>query len=139
LSDAIILLDTVRPPSSLILERRLYEGWINAHFKNISADSSGCVNLEADVDDDGITFNTLRVKAPEQQDGSIAHRFNIMNLNAWDLNVRKRLCFRIDGGTRQCGWLNESNEVIHVPPNVAATEKVRNKVLVKSLLEQNFN
>jgi peptidoglycan hydrolase-like protein with peptidoglycan-binding domain len=111
-------------PGITDLEVKLYEEWINAHFRGIDDDAKGCIEYRYEFDDDGFNFVSCTVQAVEgdKLESAINLVFDEGQSSAKrpiDLKVRKRACFRTDnfvgGKSWFCGWLDENNETIHVP------------------------
>lgn len=115
-------------PSAEDLEFIMYETWINAHFNGIGKDASGCIEYRFEDEDDGISFLSLRVDAPQGEPGQLEGRLNVLFESGKvsfaskpiDMGVRKRACFNTEnftaGGTQFfCGWLDQENKVIHRP------------------------
>lgn len=121
------------------LEARLYEQWINEHFREIGPDRPGCIEFRNEFDGDTFDFVSCTVDAPfgpQIEDG--LNRLFSLGLVAhasrpFELRVRKRACFRVDnvnpgGKTWSCGWLDEDGNVIHNPPHNAADRALHEQV-----------
>jgi hypothetical protein len=123
-------LGTELTPDVSDLELKFYEEWINAHFRGMSDDPSGCIEYRYEFEDD--TFEFVSCTAQTEPGGKLESAINLVfekgrssAKRPIDLKVRKRACFRTDnfvGGKGWfCGWLDEHNEVIFVPiKNIAA-------------------
>jgi hypothetical protein len=121
-NDIAKLRGNVLPPVEE-LERQLYEQWINAHFRGISDDAPGCIEVKVDADD-GFEIESCTVQTPEGE--KVADALNRLfaklpgNLKPIDLRVRKRGCFFVEnmvpgGRSWSCGWLDADNRQIHTP------------------------
>jgi hypothetical protein len=108
-----------------VLEQKLYEQWVNAQFDTIGEDEDGCIEYRFEYEDNTFDFVSCTVKAPSGD--KIASALNRLLdrkqlpgvRSPLDFKVRKRACFRVEnfvGGTGwDCGWLDEDNEIFHVP------------------------
>lgn len=118
-------------PSVSVLERKLYEQWINAHFRTIGDDTQGCIEFKYEFEDNEFDFVSCTVQASFGD--KIETALNLL-LNEKlpgfrrpiDLNVRKRGCFFVEGIATgkhwRCGWLDQDNQLLHQPVNPHAQE-----------------
>ncbi|MGB2741351.1 MAG: hypothetical protein WBC60_12455 [Cognaticolwellia sp.] len=128
-------------PSLKFIQVQLFEKWINAHYIGITLDASGCLALEIDKEEDGISFDSFTILAPKGAE--IALRLNQLNIKPFSLNVRKKICFDLDG-IRKCVWIGKTNQTI--APDIPARPEYRawfnrNKgsILATSALARFFN
>lgn len=121
-------------PTVSVLEQKLYEQWINAHFRAIRKDSQGCIEFRYEYEDNAFDFVSCTVEAPSGDKIETAlNRLLEQELlpgvrRPIDLKVRKRGCFFVEGlGTGtvwSCGWLDQDNQLIHRPIHDDAQEAI---------------
>lgn len=121
-------------PTVSQLEQKLYEQWINAHFRTIGKDSQGCIEFRYEYEDNAFDFVSCTVEAPSGDKIETAlNRLLEQKLlpgvrRPIDLKVRKRGCFFVEGlGTGtvwSCGWLDQDNQLIHRPIHDDAQEAI---------------
>jgi peptidoglycan hydrolase-like protein with peptidoglycan-binding domain len=117
---------TVHGPTINDFERQLYEAWINAQFRSISDDASGCIEYRFEYFDQEFEFESCSVETPFGN--RVASRLNeLMDAGELpgyerplDFAVRKKVGiytegFTVGGKSRYYGWLDEANEEIHLP------------------------
>ena len=136
INQAINSLSSVTGPSLDELEANLYLQWINAHFKQIGADTPGCIEYRLEYDDNTFDFESCTVKAPfGDKIDSALNRLLDRGLipgiqRPFDFKVRKRVCLYVEnfvpgGHSWSCGWLDEEGNIIHDPVHPPAQKGLR--------------
>jgi len=131
------------PPNytMVTLQAKLYEEFINAHYKdNWDEDSlSGCIEYRLEFEDDEFNYKSCRVRAPLGDHIETAlNRFLKEGklrgiLLPIDFKVRKRVCLKtedyVPGGRDWfCGWLDADNNVTREPIKKEAVRGFRSPV-----------
>ncbi|WP_062302173.1 peptidoglycan-binding domain-containing protein [Demequina subtropica] len=109
------------------LELTTYEAWIRAHYIGVRNDGPGCLEYRFEIEAGVPVFKSLKVDAPETNEGNLGIALNslfqsgklTLATEPIDMFVKKRIFFRapklIGESVGSTGWLDEKNDVLHVP------------------------